>query len=136
VRQTMGINELKKQFLVDEDTVKQQLEQLLTKALQHCVVDKKGTVHIKDAKMSGADKFRLVLSAPYLASQLDSTVSAAVTTAEVGISAGLPTAQVRARAKDAVDSKFAEPVSRGVFRAMPHKIGSFLDSLIRDSTKK
>ena len=125
----MSIDELKKQFLVDEDVVKERIENLLTKVLPHCVVDKKGTVHINDSKMSGPNKFKLVLCARYLASQLDAKISSAVPIADVETSTGLPASQVRARAKDAVDCKFAETDSQGVYRAKPHKIEAFLDSL-------
>jgi hypothetical protein len=125
----MSIEELKGQFIIEEDVVKRRLESLLTEALQHCVVDKKGTVHINDARMGSLSKLKLVLTARYLASQLDSAISASVSSAEIAQSTGLPVGQVYARAKDAVGEKFAESVGRGVFRAMPHKIEPFLDSL-------
>ena len=40
----MSLDELKKQFLVDDEVGTGRLEQLRSKALPHCVVDKKGTV--------------------------------------------------------------------------------------------
>jgi hypothetical protein len=132
----MSIEELKRKFLVDEDVVKARLENLLTKVLQHCVVDKKGRVHINDAKMSGPNKFKLALSARYLASQLDAAISGSVSSAEITDSTGLPAEQVAARAKDAIDKKFAESVGRGVYRAIPQKIDPFLDSLSAGDTRK
>jgi hypothetical protein len=132
----MSIEELKKRFLVDEDTVKAGLECLLTKALQLCVVDKKGVVHIKEPKMSGPNKFKLVLAARYLASQLDPSVPAAVTIAEITRSTGLPNGQVRARAKESVDNRFAESPRAGVYQALPHKIEPFLNSLDARDLKK
>jgi hypothetical protein len=130
----MSIEQLKAKFIIEEDVVNRRLESLLTKALQHCAVDKKGTVHINDTRMGGLSKLKLVLAARYLASQLDNAISASVTSTEIAQSSGLPAGQVRARAKDAVGEKFAESVGRGVFRAMPHKIELFLDSLNRDDT--
>jgi len=38
----MGIEELKKQFIVDEDLLKSRLEPVVTMALAHCRIDKDG----------------------------------------------------------------------------------------------
>jgi len=132
----MNIEELKKKFLVDTDVAKERFEDLLANMLQHCVVDKKGTVHINDAKMGALKKVKLVLAARYLASKLDGAISASVTAAEITTSTGLPDKQVHARAKDAVDSKFAVTVKPGTYLAVPHKIEPFLDSLQPPAAKK
>lgn len=125
----MSIEELKKQFIVDDDMLKARLEPIVTKALIHCRIDKKGQVLITDAKLSGKEQVRLTLAARAIGSQMDPTVSAEVSVVEIAKFTGLPANQVRARGKDAIEDKFAESPRAGVYRAMPHKIEAFLDTL-------
>jgi len=125
----MSIAELKKQFIVDEDVLKARLEPIVRKALTHCHLDKNGQVRITNAKLSGKEQVRLTLAARTIASQMDPSISADVGVDEIVRFTGLPSNQVRARGKDAVADKFAESPKRGVFRAMPHKIEGFLDSI-------
>ncbi len=132
----MGIEELKKQFIVDDDVLKTRLEPIVTKALAHCRIDKKGQVLITDAKLSGGEQVRLTLAARAIGSQMDPTVAAEVTVPEITKFTGLPANQVRARGKDAIKDKFAESPKAGVYRAMPHKIESFLDSLSQTGSKE
>lgn len=133
----MNLEELKKKFIVDDDVLKARLQTIVSKALDHCQLDKHGQVLISNTKLSGRDKVKLTLAARAIAAQLDPKISPEVTGPEIGKYTGLPINQVRARAKEAVDDKFAESTQAGTYRAMPHKIESFLDSISshKDITK-
>lgn len=125
----MTMEELKKQFIVDEDVLKARIEPIVTKALRHCRLDKSGQVLITNGKLSGKQKVRLTLAARAIASQMDSTIMADVTVAEIENFTGLPANQVRARGKDAIADRFADSPKAGVYRALSHKIEDFLDSI-------
>jgi len=126
----MNIEDLKKKFIVDDDVLKTRLELVVDKALNHCKIDKRGQVLITNSRLSTGDQVCLVLSARAIASQLDSSISADVTVAEIGAYTGLPANQVRARGNDAIKAKFAEAPQPGIYRAVPHKIEAFLDGIV------
>jgi len=125
----MNIEELKKAFFVEGDALKVSLEPVVMKARDHCKIDKQGQVIITNSKLSTRDQVTLILAARAIASQLDSTIAAEVTVPEIEKYTGLPANQVRARGKDAIEAKFAESTKRGVYRAFPHKVEAFLDSI-------
>ncbi len=125
----MSLDELRKSFIVDEDILRAQLEPLVARATQHCVVGKNGQVHIKDNKLAGARQVMLVLAARAIASRLETEIAAEVTVAEISRFTGIPGNQVRARGKDLIQARLAESLSRGVYRALFHKIDGFLDEL-------
>jgi hypothetical protein len=125
----MTLEELRKQFLIDDDAVKARLEPLVAKALLHCKVDKSGQVLITNSKLSSRDQLVLILAARWIASELDPGILSEVTVAEVGKFSGLPANQIRARGTEAVKGKFAEALRPGTYRAVPHRIESFLNSI-------
>lgn len=125
----MTIEELKKQFIVDEDVLKARLEPIVAKALAHCQLDKNGQVLITDTSLSGKEQVKLALAARAIGSQLDSGISPNLSVAEISKFTGLPGNQVRARGKDAIEDRFAQSPKTGVYRALPHKVEAFLDSL-------
>jgi hypothetical protein len=126
----MSIEELKRQFIVDEDVLKSRLEPVITKALHHCRIDKTGQVLITNPKLSAKDRVLLVLVARVVAAQLDTGIRPDVTVAEICNYTGLPSNQVRARGKDVIQGKFAEGRGPGVYRAVPHRVEAFLDALV------
>ena len=125
----MDIEELKKQFIVDENVLKSRLEPVVTKALAHCRIDKDGRVEIRNAGLSGKDQVKLALAARVIGAEMDPAISADVSVAEITRFTGLPANQVRARGKDAIEDKFAQSPRSGMYRALPHKIEAFLDGL-------
>ena len=125
----MGIEELKRQFIVDEDVLKSRLEPVVTKALVHCRMDKDGRVEIRNAGLSGKDQVKLTLAARLIGAEMDPAISPEVSVAEITKFTGLPANQVRARGKDAIEDKFAQSPRSGIYRALPHKIEPFLDGL-------
>jgi hypothetical protein len=125
----MNIDELKKQFIVEGDVLKERLEALVSKALQHCRIDKSGQVLISDTELSGRDQVKLILAARAIAAQLDPDIHPEVSVVEIAKYTGLPANQVRARGRECIEHKFAESSAAGVYRAIPHKVEGFLDSL-------
>ena len=125
----MTLEELKRQFVVNEDALKARLEPLVEKALRHCRIDKSGQVQILNTKLSTKDQLKLTLAARAIGSQLDPQISAGVSIADIAKFTGLPQNQIRARATDAIKDKFAESPEAGVFRAIPNKIEPFLDGI-------
>ncbi len=125
----MKLDELKKKFIVDENTLKKRLESVVSKAMKHCVADTKGGIHIENRKLPAKDKVMLVLSARAIASELDSRISSRVTLVELAHSTGLPQNQVSARCNDLVKEKLAQSPKRGLYQAIFYKVEIFLDSL-------
>jgi hypothetical protein len=132
----MGIEELKKQFIVDEDVLKSRLEPVVAKALAHCRIDKDGRVEIRSTRLSGKDLVKLTLAARVIGAEMDPSISPEVSVAEITKSTGLPANQVRARGKDAIEDKFAQSPRSGIYRAHPHKVEQFLDGLPAAQTSK
>jgi hypothetical protein len=127
--EVMTKEELKRKFIVGADALKDRIEELVTKALVHCVVGENGIVHVSSKSLSTKDRIKLVLTARSLAAQLTDNLAAEVSVSELVVSTGLPENQVRARANDLVKERFANSSKRGVYIASAHKIEAFLDSL-------
>jgi hypothetical protein len=125
----MVTDELRKQFIVGADVIKDRLEALITKALKHCVVAENGMVHINAKSLSAKDQIKLVLAARALAGQLADDIAAEVSVGDLAASTGLAENQIRARANDVVKERFATSPRRGTYTANAHKIEAFLDSL-------
>jgi hypothetical protein len=77
----------------------------------------------------------LVLVARTIASELDSSISPDVTVGEIAKYTGLPANQVRARAGEVVRAKVAQASKPGMYRATPHRVEAFLDSLNGDEQR-
>lgn len=132
----MSIEELKKQFIVDEDVLKSRLEPVVAKALAHCRIDKDGRVEIRTTRLSGKDLVKLMLAARVIGAEMDPAISPEVSVAEITKSTGLPANQVRARGRDAIEDKFAQSPKSGIYRALPHKVEQFLDGLPATQARK
>ena len=125
----MELDKLKEQFLVDDDVRTERLEQLIRQALPHCVVDRKGGVHLRGPDRSGKDQVKLVLAGRLVASKLDEAVSSDVSVDQLAEYTGLPKNQAAARAKECLDEKFAERSARGSYKARVNKVEEFLNAL-------
>jgi len=125
----MSLDDLRGQFVVEDDVRSEKLETLIRKALPHCVVRKNGSVEIKRSDLTGRQAVKLVLAARLLASKLYETVASDVTVEQIAEHTGLPKGQAAARAKECLDERFAERSVRGSYRARLLKVEEFLDSL-------
>jgi hypothetical protein len=124
-----NLEELKNRFLVSESLSETKMLRLLELAVDHCAVDAKGNVEIKNSSLPAKDKLMLVLVARLIAHNLDETISADVTAEELVRNARIASEQVRARTSDLVKDRQIETASRGVYRAMLHRIEPFLRDL-------
>jgi hypothetical protein len=131
----MSIEELKKKFIVDDDVLKNRLEEITTKALEHCVLDKKGNVHLNNPKLNAKEKLSVILAARAIASQMDSTIKNEVSVDELCVNSGLPRNQVHARAADLIKDKSVTSPKTGFYAAVPHKVETMLDSVPKPSKK-
>jgi predicted mannosyl-3-phosphoglycerate phosphatase (HAD superfamily) len=125
----MSLDDLRSQFVIDDNVRSEKLETLIQKALPNCVVRKNGSVEIKRTDLSGKQSVKLVLSARLLASKVDDTVAAEVTVEQLAEYTGLPKDQAAARAKECLDERFSERSSRGSYKARLIRVEEFLDSL-------
>lgn len=125
----MELEKLREQFLVDDEVRTERLEQMIRSALPHCVVDRKGTVHLKGPNRSGKEQVKLVLAGRLVASKLDEALSGDVTVEQLAEYTGLPKNQAAARAKECLDEKFAERSARGSYKARINKVEEFLNTL-------
>ncbi len=123
------IEELKSRFLVSSDLSEAQMHSLLELAVNHCAVDAAGNVEIKDRTLKAKDKLMLVLSARRIAHALEDSIISEVTITELSQNAGVAEEQVRARASELIKERQVEMISRGVYRALLHRIEPFLRQL-------
>ena len=125
----MTNEELKRKFIVDESTLAKDLENVVEKALEFCVVDNAGRVHLKKHGFPAKVSIKLALTARRIASQLDSNFTPELSIEEISTATGLPGNQVRARLNEVVAERFAEVSGRGVYKANAFRIPAFLDEL-------
>ena len=125
----MSIEDLKKKFIVDDDVLKNRLEEIATKALEHCVVDKKGNVHFNGSNLSAREKLSLILAARAIASQMDETIKSDVSMAELTLISGLPEKQITARIAELTKDKLVTSSKKGIYSAVPHKVEALLNSV-------
>jgi hypothetical protein len=124
-----ALEELKNQFIVDEQSIKSNLESLVGELLKYCVVDTSGRIHLKSQHLRAKEKVKLALAARLVASQLDNRIPADVSTSELVEATGLPQNQVRARATEVINERFAQSNGRGIFRANPHRLQQFISGI-------
>jgi hypothetical protein len=126
-----NLEELRNRFLVSDSLSEAKMLSLLQLAVDHCAVDLKGNVEIKNAALGAKDKLMLVLVARLIANHLDESISADVTTEELARNTAIESVQVRARASDLAKDRQIEVVNRGVYRAPLHRVEPFLRGLKR-----
>lgn len=124
-----SLEDLKSQFLVSSSLSETKMLGLLELAIRHCVVDGRGNVEIKTSSLTARDKIMLILAARYIAHHLEESIPMDVTAEEIVKNAFVAPEQVRARTSDLVRDKMIEVPARGVYRALAHKLESFLRDL-------
>ncbi len=131
----MDREELKRKFILDDAAIRDSLEEVVNTALQYCAVDSKGKVYLKEQDLPGKLRVKVVLSAKTIANQLDESLGAEITVADLSQATGLAENQARARASEAVDEGFAESPARGSYRANPFRVAQFLKGLAGGAKK-
>ena len=136
------IGELEKQFIMDEDAERLNLEQLVKRLVPICRVDANGFVHFSDRRiitdLNQADIVHLVLVARLVGHQLqekagkDVSISEVATADEVARMTGIPKNAVTARLADLKKSRRAEAVRRGEFKASVSYVEELLNAIAED----
>src|SRR5882724_6285877 len=97
-----SLEELRNQFIVGPEVIRNRIEELIKKALPFCVITENGTVHISVKGLGARNQIKLVLAAQYLAAELVTSVAGEVGIPDLVASTGLPVNQIRARMNDAI----------------------------------
>jgi len=102
----MSLEELKKSFIIDEESFEDnKIETLIGKINQICQVDKKGHVKFLRENLGDKDKIKYILVARFLANKLDSEITKEITNEEFERILNKSKEQVRARLSDVRNEK-------------------------------
>ncbi len=126
----MSLDDLRGQFVVDDDVRNEKLEELINRMLPHCVVRKNGSVELKRSGLAGKQRVKLVLAARLLASKLDDAIAEEVAVEQISDYTGLPKDQAAARAKECLDRNGSLSEAPGCsYKARILKVEEFLSGL-------
>ncbi len=121
-----NLEELKKSFIVDEESFEEQeLAQLIEAINKICVLDKTGNVRFRKEKLIDKEKIRYILIARFLANKLDSTISKTVKNADIESVLKKTKPQIRARLSELREEGIIKDISRDEHEIKPimvHKI--------------
>jgi len=129
------LEELEKEFILNEDMEYEDLRDLISRILKFCKVDNKGFVVMYQPSLRMVDKILLVLSARHLANKLQqklgrkTTISEEVSAKELSNMLRKKDAVIIARLKDLKDAGKILSTKRGVYKIAPHVIEPFLKEL-------
>jgi len=134
---TEQLENLEKEFIIDEDMEQEDIQQLISRIIKFCKIDKNGyvVIHDKNLKLKLIDKILLILSARYLGNRLqqklnrDITINDQVNNKEISNMLREKNQVVNARLKDLKDERKVIPVRRGVYKIAPHVIDQVLSAL-------
>ena len=133
-----GLEELKKQFIVEDDIELDELKQLILRISKFCKVDKNGYVIVHNDKIRIIDKILLVLSARFLGNRLQQklgeevAIHEEINNKEIATMLKEKQTVVNARLKDLKDDRKIILVRRGVYKVLPHIIYNLLDRLEKE----
>jgi len=113
----MGLEELKRKFIVDEEEEKKRIEGLLQRILRFARVTKEGFVYFERKNLSQIDRVALVIAARYLGGLLEESISQEVNLEEITIMTGVSKRVASARVADLSKEGLVDNVSRGRYRA-------------------
>jgi len=130
------LEELEKQFILNEDLEYKDIKDLISRILKYCKIDKNGFVVIQKSGLIIKQKIMLVLSARYLANKLqqqlnrkEDNISEEVSTKEISSIIKEKNSVVVARLKDLKDDKKVISSVRGIYKIAPYSIKNFLKEL-------
>ena len=132
---TEQLENLEKEFIIDEDMEQEDIQQLISRIIKFCKIDKNGYVVIYDKNLKLIDKILLILSARYLGNRLqqklnrDITINDQVNNKEISNMLREKDIVVNARLKDLKDERKVIPIRRGIYKIAPHVIDQVLSAL-------
>lgn len=125
----MNLEDLRKQFIVSEDTPLAGLESIVRVLKDYAVVTEAGHVHIVRAGLTLRVQIQMVLVSRAIAAKLDKAIPSVVSLDELQQSLRVGREQLRARISDLVRERFAEALGGGTYRVSSHQIEQFVDRL-------
>ena len=123
------LEQLRRDFFVDDDLIATRLEKLAAKVRQYCTVDKRGNVHVSADVKGAKNRLQVALSARAVAARLDAEISEDVSVVELAEATRLEKDVVSARCGELVKSRDVDSSRRGTFRIQQDRIERFLDTL-------
>lgn len=132
---TKELEELEKQFILNEDMEHEDIKNLISRALKLCKIDNKGFVVMHQSGLTIPQKIMLALSARYLANKLQQKLGRESSIMEISNAKELADmlkekeAVIAARLKDLKDAKKVISPNRGVFKIAPYAIKDFIAEL-------
>lgn len=132
-----SLEDLEKAFILDEDMEHKDINNLISRMLNFCQVDKNGFVKMDDKikKIKIPDKVLLILCARHLANKLqqklgkEATIKEEMASQEIADMLREKQLVINARLKDLKDNKQVIAVERGTYKIAPYAISDFLKYL-------
>ena len=130
-----NLEELEKQFIINEDMEHEDIKISINRLLKFCKIDEKGFVIIQKSSLNMIQKIMLVLSARYLASNLqkklgrEKIISDEISANELTDMLREKNTVVIARLKDLKDTKKIISSKRGIYKVASYAIDDFLTEL-------
>lgn len=140
-KMTMELEDLEKEFILNEDMEYEDIKGLISRLLQFCKIDNKGFVVIQKSGLIIPQKIMLVLSARYLANKLqeklnrENKISEQVTAKEISLILKEKNPVIGARLKELKDEKKVLSPERGIYKIAPYAIKDFLKELEGDKNE-
>jgi len=132
---TKELEDLEKQFILNEDMEHEDIKELISRILKFCKIDNNGFVMIHNARLTIPNKILLILSARYLANKLQQKlgkeikISDYVSAKELSNMMKEKDTVIIARLKDLKDAKKIISQDRGVYKVASYAIKDFLTEL-------
>lgn len=138
---TEELEDIEKQFILNEDMEHEDIEEFIKRILSFCKIDSKGFVRIQKPDLIIPQKIMLVLSARYLANKLQEklgkkdSISEKVSAEELSNMLRSKKSVIVARVKDLKDSNKLNSPSKGTYQVSPYAIEDFLDELEKNKNE-
>jgi hypothetical protein len=128
-----GLEELKKQFIVEKNVELENVKELIERLSKFCKVDTQGYLFVINRdliqRLAIKDKILLGLSARYLASKLEENILSDVSTEELAKFFSERNTAINSRAKELKDQGKIIVKERGRYSINPYQIDDFIRSI-------
>lgn len=122
-------NSITSQFIVDDDYIKKNTEQLVKKVLSYAKITKNGDIIITDHSLSQDNKVKLCLVVRFLANSLDETIPQYARPIEVTKVVRESIEAVGSRLSRLAKDGFAKKAKQGQYVVYPYRIETFLEQI-------
>lgn len=122
-------NDLTSQFIVDEEHVKKNTENLVKKVLKYAKITKSGDIIINEHSLSQDNKVRMCLVVRFLANSLDESIPQYARPVELTKVIGESVESVGSRLSRLSRDGFAKKAKQGQYIVQHYKIETFLEQI-------